>query len=53
MNKIKDAVKKSTKKLVKQMVVHDKDVWPPICTSFAYQPQRPEVATLSFDTKKM
>lgn len=41
MKTIKEITKNVTKELVTKMVDKDERGWPPICTSFVYQPKRP------------
>lgn len=41
MKTIKQIAKNVSKELVTKMVARDEGGWPPICTSFVYQPIRP------------
>lgn len=49
MKTVKELVKKKSKEIVAKMVAHDEDGWPPICTSFIYQPERPRVCPKNED----
>lgn len=42
MKTIKKIAKKASRELVTKMVSKDERGWPPICTSFVYQPKRPK-----------
>lgn len=42
MKTIKKIAKKASKELITKMVAMDERGWPPICTSFVYQPKRPK-----------
>lgn len=42
MKTIKKITKKTSKELITKMVARDERGWPPICTSFVYQPKRPK-----------
>lgn len=41
MKTIKKIAKNASKELITKMVARDEGGWPPICTSFVYQPMRP------------
>lgn len=42
MKTIKKIVNIVSKELVTKMVAKDEGGWPPVCTSFVYQPKRPK-----------
>lgn len=49
MKTVKELVKKKSKEIVAKMVAHDEGDWPPICTSFIYQPKRPRTCPKNED----
>lgn len=51
MKTIKKIAKNASKELVTKMVARDEGGWPPICTSFVYQPMRPKTQTNNENTE--
>ena len=49
MKKIEKIVKRVSKEVVTKMVAQDEGRWPPLCTSFVYQPMRPQKDTTTTD----